>query len=123
MNNRRITLLLLGIFILGSFLCAQSPELKARFLKRKPLINALKDQGKVGENNVGKLEPRAALNPEQTRLISAENADRETAYRAIARKLNVPPVEVGKRRAVKIAQLAKPGHWLQHPQGHWYRKK
>lgn len=110
-------------FAAGTFVCAQSPELKERFLQRKPKIDALKNQGKVGENNAGKLEPRAELTPKESRLIHAENTDRQTAYVKIARKLNVPPVEVGKRRAVKIAQLAKPGHWLQNPRGQWYRKK
>ncbi len=123
MKVKGIVLFVIGALITGSFLCAQSPELKARFLKRKPAINALKNQGKVGENNVGKLTPRAALNPGENRLINAENSDRETAYRDIARRLNVLPVEVGKRRALKIAQLAKPGHWLQGPKGRWYRKK
>ena len=123
MKAKGIVLFVIGALITGSFLCAQSPQLKERFLKRKPGINALKNQGKVGENNVGKLTPRAALTPGENRLINAENGDREKVYGEIARKLNVPSQEVGRRRAAKIAQLAKPGHWLQGPKVRWYRKK
>jgi uncharacterized protein YdbL (DUF1318 family) len=97
--------------------------LKARFLQRKPVIERMKNQEKVGENNVGKLVPRAQLNKNENGIVRAENADRETVYQEIARKFNISLLKVGQRRALKIAELARPGHWLQHPDGHWYRKE
>jgi len=115
-------LIFIGMFLAAVFLTAEDPALKARFLQRKPAIDALKNQEKVGENNVGKLVARGQLNANENEMVNAENADRETVYQEIARGLNITSQEVGKRRALQIANLAGPGHWLQHPDGHWYRK-
>ncbi|MCK4766121.1 MAG: YdbL family protein [Candidatus Aminicenantes bacterium] len=123
MKCKNLVIFLIVLFISGAFLCAKDANVKERMLKRKPLINALKDQGKLGENNVGKLAPRGGLNPEERRLMNEENGDRDIIYGRIAQNMNVSPAEVGKRRAAQIAQRAKPGHWLQNPQGKWYRKK
>ncbi|MCU0287492.1 MAG: YdbL family protein [Acidobacteria bacterium] len=109
-------------FLAAVFLTAEDAALKARFLQRKPAVDALKNQEKLGENNVGKLVVRGQLNPNENEMVNAENADRETVYQEIARELNISSQEVGKRRALKIAELAGPGHWLQHPDGHWYKK-
>jgi uncharacterized protein YdbL (DUF1318 family) len=102
---------------------AEHLPLKERFLKRKPIIERFKNQGRVGENNVGKLVIRGHLNEEEIEIVHAENADREIVYVRIAEKLKISPLVVGKRRAIQIARTAKKGHWLQHPDGHWYRKK
>lgn len=122
MSSKRSVLIFIGIFLAAVFLTAEDAALKARFLQRKPAIDALKNQEKVGENNVGKLVARVQLNPNENEMVSAENTDRETVYQEIARGLNITSEEVGKRRALQIANLASPGHWLQHPDGHWYRK-
>lgn len=123
MKAKWIVLFFTGIFILGTFIGAQSPELRARFLQRKPFIDGLKNQGSVGENNIGKLTPRTALNAQAQQIVNAENADRDTVYGEIAQKLNVSPIEVGRRRAVQIAEMAAPGHWLQDAAGNWYQKR
>lgn len=122
MSSKRSILIFIGIFLAAVFLTAEDPALKQRFLQRKPAIDALKNQEKVGENNVGKLVARAQLNANENEMVSAENTDRETVYQEIARGLNITSQEVGKRRALQIANLASPGHWLQHADGHWYRK-
>ena len=75
-----------------------------------------------GQNNLGKLEARGTLNPQQQQSVDAENADRETVYLGISKQVGSTPLDVGKRRAAKIAEVASPGHWLQHPDGHWYQK-
>lgn len=117
------SVLLFTVFFLAVvFLTAETPALKERFIQRKPAIDALKNQEKVGENNVGKLVVRGQLNATENEMVNAENADRDTVYQEIAGSLNITPLEVGKRRALQIATIAAAGHWLQDPDGHWYRK-
>lgn len=122
MNKKRSVLILIGIFLAAVFLTAEDAALKERFIQRKPAIDAMKSQEKVGENNVGKLVARAQLNANENQIVTAENTDRETVYQEIGRSLNITSEEVGKRRALQIATLAGPRTWLQHPDGHWYRK-
>lgn len=122
MSSRKSVLILVVIFLAAVFLTAEDAALKERFIQRKPAIDTMKSQEKVGENNVGKLVARAQLNANENQIVMAENTDRETVYQEIARSLNISSEEVGKRRALQIANLAAPGTWLQHPDGHWYRK-
>lgn len=122
MSSKKSVLILVVIFLAAVFLTAEDAALKERFIQRKPAIDAMKNQEKVGENNVGKLVARAQLNANENQIVMAENTDRETVYQEISRSLNITSEEVGKRRALQIANLAGPGHWLQHPDGHWYRK-
>ncbi len=112
------------VLLATAIACQAAPAsgIKARMLERLPVINALKAKGIVGENNQGLLEYRTADRP-QAGVVEAENADRLTVYRAIARKQGVAPELVGRRRARQIAAKALPGTWLQDEQGQWYRKE
>lgn len=114
-----------GVFVLAAGARAESNELKARFLERKPLLDKMKDLGWIGENILGFLEFRSetGMSEENGKAVEAENADRKTVYAEIAAQVNVDIFEVGKRRAVQIAKLAAPGHWLQDAEGRWYRKE
>lgn len=123
MKTRGTLLLVAGIVVLAGGLAAQDAALKERFLQRQPVVDEWKSQGKAGENNVGKLVARVQLGEKETEILNAENADRETVYQDIAARLNITPLEVGRRRALQIAELAAPGTWLQHPEGDWYQKK
>jgi len=98
-----------------------STSIKEQMAARIPAINALKDQGVVGENNKGFLEYRVGGNPQQA-LVQAENADRAAVYAAIAKNQGASPALVGERRANMIAQNGQPGHWYQKPDGTWYKK-
>lgn len=119
----KCSVLIFTVFFLAAvFLTAEDAALKERFLQRKPAIDALKNQEKVGENNVGKLIVRGQLSSKENELVNAENADREIVYQEIAKSLNITSQEVGKRRALQIANVASPGQWLQAPDGRWYRK-
>lgn len=122
MKFKSRVLFFIGFFLAVVFLAAEDQALKERFLQRKPVIEGMKNQEIVGENNVGKLVPRAQLSGNENEIVNAENADREKVYQEIAGRLNITLLEVGQRRALQIAELASPGHWLQHPDGHWYRK-
>jgi len=98
-----------------------SASIKEQMAERLPAINALKNQGAIGENNKGFLEYRTSGTPQQA-LIQAENADRATVYAAIGKSQGAAPVLVGQRRAAMIAENGPPGHWFQKTDGSWYKK-
>ncbi len=107
----------------SAILSAQGDPLKERFIQRKPKINALKNQGIVGENNRGLLAVRSQNITDKDRaIVQAENEDRRKVYQRIAANVGSNVDMVGKRRAAQIAQNAAPGHWLQDAEGNWYRK-
>lgn len=114
---------LLYIVILAGF-CFQTPvsaqDLKARFKARLPVISSLKSQGIVGESNQGFLEFKGPQ--KNAGEVNAENADRKKVYQAIAGKQGTSADLVGKRRAIQLRDLAKPGEWLQDDGGKWYKK-
>jgi len=117
--------LLAGLFLLAVFVQAESAELKERFLQRQPLLEQMKNQELIGEDNLGFVSFRSTngQNEENIKIVQAENEDRKTVYAEIAVKLNVMVEEVGKRRAAQIAALAAVGQWLQDATGNWYQKK
>jgi uncharacterized protein len=125
-GKRRTTAALLGgIFLLAIFVQAESTELKERFLQRKPLLEQMKSQELIGEDNLGFVSFRssAGQSAENMQVVKAENEDRKTIYAEIAVKLSTSVEEVGKRRAAQIAALAAVGQWLQDATGNWYQKK
>lgn len=122
---RNTAALLAGFFLMALLVQAESAELKDRFLQRKPLLENMKDQGWIGENNLGFLSFRSAAgqSKENLQVVQAENEDRRTVYAEISVKVNTGVSEVGKRRAAQIAALASVGQWLQDADGNWYQKK
>lgn len=98
-----------------------SASIKEQMAARIPAINALKDQGSIGENNKGFLEYRTSDTPQQA-LVQAENADRSAVYTAIGKSQGAPPALVGERRAKMIVENGQAGHWYQKPDGSWYKK-
>ena len=115
-----IALLLAGIIVVGTSALAES--IKDRMKQRLPEIVALKDKGVIGENNKGYLQFMGAAK-EKEDIVNAENADRKKVYEAIANQQGVAIEIVEKRRALQIAEIAKPGNWLQDEAGKWYQKK
>ncbi len=110
------------IALLVSSACAQNLQsVKANMLARKATVDALKNQGAVGEGNDGYLHVRQASGNANS-VVGAENGDRRVVYGAIAQREGVPAATVGKRRAIQIVGIAAPGHWLQKGDGAWYKK-
>ena len=95
--------------------------IKDRMLARLPVINDLKAQGILGENNQGFLEFRTDAKP-QADTVQAENQDRATVYKAIAARQNTSVEFVGQARAAQIADNEPSGFWLQNPDGSWRKK-
>jgi uncharacterized protein YdbL (DUF1318 family) len=94
---------------------------KARMDQRLTVVDGLKAQGAVGENNRGFLEVRSNVG-EASAVVSAENKDREVVYTALAEKTGTSADQVGKKRASKIAQNSRPGVWIQDQSGNWKQK-
>jgi uncharacterized protein YdbL (DUF1318 family) len=117
-----IALFVLSIFSATAVCFAGADDIKARMLERLPTIVQIKAEGIVGENNSGFLQfvPGAAAKMQD--VVSAENKDRQTVYEAIAKQQGSTAQLVGKRRALKIAEEAAPGEWLQDGSGKWYKK-
>ncbi|HKK18095.1 MAG TPA: YdbL family protein [Opitutales bacterium] len=123
MNLFRISLF--AAFLFSTVLSANAAnlgEVKSDMKKRQPAIEALWAEGKIGENNKGYIEARAALEGEERKLVQAENADRRVVYQAIARSTQTTPEKVGVQRAAQISKRAAKGLWLQDAEGNWYRK-
>lgn len=124
---KRISKSLFCLFVLsglfaGSLLADSVQDATARMKERLVQIDQMKERGELGENAAGFLAARADLDPDQSALVDAENADRRLVYAAIAAKTGQTPEEVGRQRAVRIAGLARSGVWVQIPGGEWIRK-
>ncbi|MCP5535044.1 MAG: YdbL family protein [Akkermansiaceae bacterium] len=94
-------------------------ELKARMEQRLNQVVALKQNGSVGENNLGYLTARKALSGDDAKLVAAENADRKAVYTIIAGKTHSSATTVGKTRAASIRKSAPKGTWVQLADGSW----
>ena len=123
MNQKRnlwfVVAVVAGVFLFSaSAFCA---DIKARMKNRLPRIIELKAGGIVGENNQGFLAFIGGNKSEQA-LVDAENQDRQLVYGAIAKQQGTTADVVGRRRALQIAENAKPGEWLQDAGGKWAQK-
>lgn len=120
-NKRYITIFILmtAALLVGASFCSAS-SLQDRMKERVPSLNALKSQGVIGENNQGFLEFLAS--PQQQDLIDGENSDRNEFYTAVAKRNNVDPALVGKKRAEQLAEKGVAGYWYQDKAGNWYQK-
>ena len=114
------------VFILGVLITTDvnsaSDSIKQRMIDRLPVIKALKDQGIVGENNLGFLE-FIGNRKEKADVVAAENVDRKSVYEAIAKNQGTTVEVVGQHRAIQLADKAQFGDWLQDANGKWYQKK
>jgi uncharacterized protein YdbL (DUF1318 family) len=123
MNQKRY-LWFVATVVTGVFLFSASAfcgDIKARMKDRLPRIIELKAAGIVGENNQGFLAFIGGNQSEQA-LVDAENQDRQLVYGAIAKQQGTTAEVVGRRRAMQIAENAKPGEWLQDAGGKWAQK-
>lgn len=94
-------------------------------------INELKAQGVLGENNEALLDIRSLdqlplpRRAEVQRLVKAENKDREQMFKEIAAATGADPSTLPQIRttyAETLRENARPGDWIQKPDGSWQRK-
>ena len=114
-----VSLFIISFLFINASAFAES--IKARMKARLPAILELKEKGVVGEDKNGLLQ-FVGQKKEKEDLIAAENADRKKVYSHIAKQQGTTAQLVGERRALQIAQKAKPGTWLQDQSGKWYQK-
>lgn len=120
MRNKYLLTLVFTLVLCALAGTALAGALKDRMIARRPVVAALLADGTVGENNQGFLVFRGAK--KQADVVAAENKDRATVYKAIAKKAGTTPDLVGQRRAAHVAESAPAGTWLQKSDGTWYRK-
>lgn len=114
-----VLLVVTGFLAMTGTVWAQG--LKERMQSRLPFIIDLKSRGIVGEDSNGYLAFVDGKN-EKKDVVDAENKDRHAVYAAIAQKQGTTVEMVGQRRALQLAEKAKPGEWLQKQDGKWYQK-
>ena len=114
--------LIIGLVTSSAAWAETESEVQNRMIERVPAVDAMKTAGLVGETNRGFLEQRGRLNPEQSKVLTAENADRRTIYGMIAARSGLTIGVVGEGRAEQIRQRSAPGVWLQATNGDWYQK-
>ena len=122
--KRKILIWIISLAVSSGFIfsaMAFGQDIKARIKARLPVILELKAAGIIGENSAGYLEFRGSKKNDD--VVKAENDDRRKVYTAIGKKTGTTAEVVGQRRALKIAEIAKPGDWLQDKSGNWYKKK
>lgn len=116
--------ILFSVLTAGFVVVAHGQDLggvKARMEQRLSQVDALKSSGAVGENNRGYLEERGG-GADVSKVVAAENKDREVVYSALAKQTGTSADQVGKARARQIAQRARPGDWIQDERGDWIKK-
>jgi uncharacterized protein YdbL (DUF1318 family) len=102
------------------------PELKKRFKERIEQLNALKAEGKVGETldgRVAAVDPSILEDEETKAFLEAENADRQSVYRIMAKQEGTSPETVARINAKRNYEKAQPGAHLQQPGGEWVQKE
>ncbi len=111
--------LMAGAFLIPS---ANAQDIRTRMKQRIPQIIELKKAGVIGEDSKGYLAfVGGKSTPQADAVVKAENADRKTVYAYIAKKENVSVEVVASQRAARLAQIARPGEYIQKD-GKWVKK-
>ncbi|MEO7598094.1 MAG: YdbL family protein [Opitutus sp.] len=126
MNSTRLRIAFIAAGLAVNFLSATTfaedlNAVKARMEQRLSLLDQLKAEGVVGENNRGMMELRGG-NGEAGDAVAAENRDRGMVYAEIAKRTGTSVDQVARHRARQIVASSSPGVWLQKDDGNWYKK-
>ena len=114
-------LMLIGMIFSLTATAVAGNGIKARMKARLPAIRELKDSRLAGENNQGFLEfLENAI--ENRGVVESENSDRRMVYDAIANQQGIQADAVGRLRAIKNAERARPGDMIQNKNGDWIQK-
>ena len=108
----------------------QTPEVMAAVASRRnrfPQLSAAMQQGCIGENNRGLVEPRPGTNCPATvsALVASENRDRMLIYRTLVEQNKMPPGDLARVQeafAKTNRERAAPGTWVQGADGRWTRR-
>jgi hypothetical protein len=101
-------------------------ELRESMKERYPVLQRLREQGKVGETYRGYVEAvtgEAAEDEQVQEMVKAENADRRRLYEIIAMDVGTTSEAVGRINAQRIFDDAEPDTYFKTEDDAWKRKK
>lgn len=111
-------------------LTALKESMKARY----PLLEALRDAGKVGETRNGEaklvdakygtdaVDAKDPAKGTVADVVAAENKDRRALYEHLSKTTKVSATEVGRQNGLRNLKNAKPDQWIE-VQGKWVQRK
>ena len=99
-------------------------ELKDRMKVRYPVLQKLRDAGKIGESRDGEVKvvkpgnAKELVDPQSPPLtvgdlIAAENKDRQSLYDILAKELKLTAAEVARQNGLRNLDKASPLHWIE----------
>lgn len=142
MNRRYLAGVAMSAALFLSSAAAQAPpapqdartELKERMKARYPVLELLRDAGKVGETGDGevktvkgvaageKVDPKDPGKGTVGEAVAAENKDRRALYALLAKELKLTAAEVARQNGLRNLDKAKPEHWIE-VKGEWVQRK
>jgi Protein of unknown function (DUF1318). len=116
------------LFSMVTIIAAQDTkdEIKLRMKNRFAQISELKHSGKIGETPRGFAEAvnkEFAQDEKISKLITAENNDRNLLYALIAKESQTSVEEVGMANAKRYFQKASDSDYFKTQAGDWKQKK
>jgi len=121
MKRTFLAITLIALSALTAFSQSAS-ELKDRMAARLPVIDQMKSDLVVGENNQAYLTILGNVSEAQAMTVQEENADRRTVYTMLAKQTGATLDKIQLRRAEQLREIAKPGTKVQTPEGDWVTK-
>lgn len=142
MARTYLWMMVLSTMVFAGPIAAQDPkpprdirsELKESMKARYPLLEKLRDSGKVGEAGNGevrvvkaaygteKADPADAKSGTIAELLVAENRDRQALYELLAKELKTTATEVAQQNGARNLDKAKPDQWVE-VKGEWVQRK
>ena len=110
------------LFVGAGTAFADEAGIKAGMKARLAKVTALKNAGTVGEGVDGLLHGRPGLDTNGSKLVSAENADRQAYFALKAKQTGGSANAVAKAMAKGFLARGKPGHWFRDAEGKWKKK-
>ncbi|MCU0862972.1 MAG: YdbL family protein [Planctomycetes bacterium] len=134
--------MLLSTMVFAAPVAAQDPkpprdvrsELKETMKARYPLLEKLRDNGKVGETGNGevklvkdaygteKADPADKKSSTIAEVVEAENRDRQALYELLAKELKLTAKEVSLQNGARNLDKAKPDQMVE-VKGEWVQRK
>jgi uncharacterized protein YdbL (DUF1318 family) len=114
------------LFIFSSLIIGEvsaDANLTKRMKARLPDVMEAKLNGFIGESVDGLLLVRdKKVNSKVEKLVQAENEDRNSLFKLLAKDTGGDTKLVAKKFAKGIASRAKKGHWFKNSSGNWITK-
>jgi uncharacterized protein YdbL (DUF1318 family) len=122
----RLLMLCLGLLLLPQLGFSESMwTIRSRIMDRKDDIEKMKQEKLVGESYDAVLVflPNTKPTEEQKKLIAAQNADREEAFSALAKRKDKTVLEIIQGKAKEIYEDSPKGFMFLDKEGKWTAKK